>query len=141
MREASTKKRSRTWVPLTVLALVALAGITIMFGGQWAVDRANHRARDRFVASLDAEAAAFVDRGSNLPTVVDWFKRRGMGFHYYLGPDPASPAPNRPGATFHGLPSGQVTDSAEGTLDGVVVYFYFGDDGRAIRYRVFDARH
>ncbi len=141
------RARRRTWVPLTGLGLLALAGVAVMAGGRPASDWADRVATDRLVSSLDAEAAAEVPPGADLPTVVDWFKRRGMTFHYYLGPGPPSPDPDRPGASFHGLPPGQVADGAVGYTHGYVlgryrpmsIYFYFGHEGRAIKHRVYAA--
>lgn len=132
------KVRTRTWMPLTGLGLIALAGVFIVFGGQSTYDWAERVATNSLASALDAEATAEVPRGADLPTVVEWFKKRGMGFQYYLGPDPPSPDSERPGAKFHGLAPGQVADSAVGSSSKhhAIIYFYFGKDGRAIKHVV-----
>jgi hypothetical protein len=126
-------------MPLTGLGLFALAGIFIMFGGQSAYDWAERVKSHRLASSLDADATAEVPQGADMPTVVDWFKKRGMTFQYYLGPDPPSPDPDRPGAKFHGLAPGQVADSAVGTSvkHHAMIYFFFGTDGQAIKHVVY----
>jgi hypothetical protein len=125
--------RTRTWMPLTGLGLIALAGVFIMFGGQSAYDWAERVESDGLASSLDAEATAEVPPGADMPTVVEWFKKRGMGFHYYVGPDP-----HGPDAAYHGLAPGQVAGSAVGSSGKhhAMIYFFFGKDGRAIKHVV-----
>jgi hypothetical protein len=143
--DADMRTRLRTWVPLTVLGLVALTGVVIMSGGQSVVDWADRRFGDRLASAVDAEVTGEIPPGADLPTVVNWFKRRGMTFNY--GPDPSSPDSDRAEARFDGLPPGQVLKvvnravgytgrSSLGRSYSVAIYFYFGEDGRAITHVV-----
>lgn len=137
--------RTRNRMLLAGLGLIALAGVAIMAGGQSAFDWADRVTTGRLVSSLDAEVTAEVPQGADLPTVVMWFKKHNVGFQYYLGTDPPSPDPNRPGTSFHGLAPAQVADAAVGTTSKhslghrhlVFIYFYFGRDGRAIKHIVY----
>jgi hypothetical protein len=115
-----------------------------MAGGRSAYDWADRVGTDCLMSSLDAEAAAEVPPGADRPTVVDWFKRRGMTFQS-LGPDPPSPDPDRPGTAFHGLPPERVAGGEVGYTHGyvlgryhqVLVYFYFDKNGQAVKHRVY----
>ncbi|HEY1381367.1 MAG TPA: hypothetical protein VGF55_31490 [Gemmataceae bacterium] len=139
------KARKRTWMPLAGLGLVALAGIALIAGGGSAFQWADRLATERLVSSLDAQATAEVPHGADLPTVVDWFKHRNMVFQYGLGPEVSSPDPDRPGAAFHGIPPGHVANTAIGmtgkrslgSYHRMYIYFYFDNDGHAIKHVVY----